>query len=98
MKRLPPNERRAQILNVALELATESGYHKLTRHTVATNANVSLALVTHYFPSDTLGAAVMREAVRTENLSIIAQGLACRDPIARRAPVELRRKAAAALR
>lgn len=95
VKRLEPTERRGQILQAAVSLAQDRGYHKLTRDGVAVEAGVSFGLVTRYFGSiDTLKQKVMRVAVEQDILEIIAAGLAVGDPIARSAPGELKVKAA----
>lgn len=93
---MKPNERRAQILDRALELSKQRGYLAITRDLVATSADVSPALVSHYFAGmDGLRREVMRAAVKRECLLVLAQGIANRHPVALRAPRALRAQAAA---
>jgi|SRR6185369_14763486 len=93
-RRYPPDQRMAQILAAAVQLATTSGYHAVTRDAVAEAANVSPALITHYFlASVLLREAVMQEAIRLELPEIIAAGLASRCPIAMSAPMGLKQQA-----
>ena len=94
MKRLAPQDRKAAILAAALILAEKQGYQKITRESVATQARVSPALVSHYFNAmDDLRAAVMREAVRVENLAVVLQGITAKDPAISAASTWLKAKA-----
>lgn len=97
-KRVIPALRRKHVLDVAIELAKTKGYNTLTRDEVATGANVSPGLVSHYFRSiEQLRIVVLKTAVRKEVLEIVAQGLVHEDPIAIQAPKELKYKAVAHL-
>lgn len=97
-KRLDPKDRKAQILDVAVQLAEKIGVAGLRRDAIAEAAGVADGLVSRYFNTMTqLKRAVMRRAVHTENLTIIAQGIATRDPEALKASEELRNKALASL-
>lgn len=95
-RRLTPTDRRKQILNAAVELAQRDGYLSISQNRVAQEASVSPGLVYHYFPG-TLKQAVMKEAIAEGHLSILAEGLAARDPVALRAPTSLRAAAIATL-
>ena len=98
MKRLDPEARKEQILNVAVELAELLGYDKIRRDGIAEKANVADGLVTRYFNTmNQLKRAVMRHAVTNDNVIIVAQGIAARDPQALKAPDALRQKALAHL-
>lgn len=84
--------RKKQILDGALNAAAAHGYTNMSRAQVADASGCSAALVSHYFGTMTqLRRAVMRHAVSCERLSVIAQGLALKDPQALKAPEELRR-------
>lgn len=92
-----PLQRRAQILDKALELSKQRGYLAITRDLVATACEVSPALVSHYFAGmDGLRSEIMRAAVKRECLPVIAQGTLNRHPVAMRSPRKLRDKALAA--
>lgn len=98
MKRLHPLDRKPAILRAATTLARQHGYTKVSREAIATAAECSPALVSTYFGTMLkLQRAVMGEAIRVRDLTIIAQGLAQRDARAMRAPEELRRAAVESL-
>lgn len=90
--RLLPKERKAQILSAAIHLASlEGGWFGLKREDIAARASCSPALVTLYYGEmAAFKRAIMRKAVRDGILSIVAQGIVLGDPIAKRAPTELK--------
>lgn len=93
-KKLDAKARQTQILTSALALATKSGYSGLMRTEIAAHAGVAPSLISYHFSTmPDLLRAVMREAVRTECLPVIAQGVAARNPHALKAPSELRERA-----
>jgi AcrR family transcriptional regulator len=62
-RRLPPAERREQLIDAALSIAARDGYEKLAFEAVANQAGVTRNLVYHYFPGgrqELLEAAVHR--------------------------------------
>ena len=86
---------RDKILNAAIRLSDETHYNNLTRASIATRAGVSDALVSHHWGTMAqLRRSVMREAVRVRMLSVIAQGLQSRDPVAIKCDEETKRLAA----
>lgn len=94
-KRMKPADRRAQILDAALAVAREGSYVTMSRGEVAQGAAVSEGLLAHYFGTmPQLRRAVMCHAVATGDAAVIAQGLVARDPHAKKAPQELKEKAA----
>jgi DNA-binding transcriptional regulator YbjK len=96
--RANPELRRAQILGIAVEQAKTVGYHKITRDSVAEGAGVSMGLVTRYFGTmQKLRRAVMRAAIARRIPEIVAQGLGTCDPLARKAPADLKARAAGLL-
>lgn len=93
-QKLEARERLAQILAAAVKAAERHGYNRITRETIAKAAGVSEALVTHYMGTmPELRRAVMREAIRTECLPVIAQGLTSRDRHALKAAPALQTRA-----
>jgi AcrR family transcriptional regulator len=93
-KRLDPTKRKEDILAVAVKCAESIGVANLRRDDIADHAGVARGLVSRYFNTmPQLRRAVMRYAVHTENLSIIAQGIAMRDPEALKVSPELRDRA-----
>lgn len=97
-KRLPPEARGQLLLGVALREARKCGLAKLTRERIAIAAGVSPGLVSHSLGTmANVRRDVMRQAVVTEDLRVVAEGLATRNPIAMKAPEALRTRAAAAM-
>lgn len=97
-KHLNPKVRKAMILAVAVNLAETVGLNGLRRDEVAKAADVANGLVSRYFNTmPQLRRAVIRSAVHTENLTLIAQALAMREPEAMKASDELKKKALATL-
>lgn len=87
-------DREAQILAAAVKVAARSGFNKFTLREVALEAQVTEKLPSHYFGTMTnLRRKVMREAIRTGVLPLIAQGIALRDRHALKASPELRQAA-----
>lgn len=96
--RLKPDARRQHILAVAVDLAQQDSFEWLTRAAVAEAAGVSPGLVSAYFsPFAELKREVLREAVRTKNIVILAQGMAVRHPIVAGLSEATRKKVAARL-
>ena len=92
--RINPELRKDQILNVAIDMAKEFGYHKITRDGICKNAGVSAGLISKYFNTmPQLRRAIMRAAVHKEIPEIIAQGIANSDDQAKKASPELKREA-----
>jgi len=98
MSRLKPNDRRDQILAAALQVAEKTGYNSVTRDAIANAAQCAPGLVSNYFGTMIdLRRHIMRAAIRQQNLVIIAQGLAAKDPHARKASETLKKSALATL-
>jgi len=84
--RLAPPERKQAILEAALLCAVSLPYHTLSRDLIAAKAGCAPGTVSHYFSTMTkLRRAIMREAVVRGIAGIVADGLAQRDPQARKA-------------
>lgn len=91
----PHKERAEELLQLAVSLAEGTGYMKVTRKQIADKAGVCEALVTHRL--GTMAAvrrSVIRRAIATQNVRVLAQGLAANDPHARKAPDDLKQQAA----
>ena len=96
--RMHPDDRYARILAAAVKLAEKNHYCQITREQIATEARCAPSLVSSYFCNmDNLRKRLMHAAVKAGNTTIVMQGLTCSDPIARKAPLVLRKKAAALL-
>lgn len=95
-KRLQPDDRKAQILDGAIELARTKGLGHITREAIAQRVGVSPALVSLYFGTMTeLRRSIMRAAIKREVLEIVAEGLTTRDKQAAKASDDLKRRALA---
>lgn len=102
-RRLKPDQRHAQLLDVALKLAGKHGLTNITREQIALAAEVSPALVSARLGTMiALRRTVMRQACARGDtpdcLAVVAQGLASRDKFALKAAPELRQRALATLR
>jgi AcrR family transcriptional regulator len=94
-RRLDPAVRTAELLSVALEVASARGWRQMTRDCIAVAAGVSPALVSARLGTmDALRRSVMRAAVKQRVVSVVAEGLAVGDAQARKASDELKRLAA----
>lgn len=93
--KLEARERKAQILRAALDLCSaRTTYTRVTRDQIAERAGVPPSLITYHLGSMTdLRRHIMREAIRSECLAVIAQGIAARDRHAMKAPEDLRARA-----
>lgn len=97
--RKPRAERTHEIITAGLALAMLHGYHRVTREQLAQTTGLATGTVNSVFGTmHQFQRAVMRHAVEQRNLAVIAQGLALRDPIARRAPDDLKNAAADSLK
>lgn len=93
-KRVSPVLRKENILLCAMSLAETMGYTKVTATAVAEEAGVSHPMVLHYFGTMIqLRTDIMRRAVKSGNLKIIAQGLAAGDKHAKKADQKVKEDA-----
>lgn len=87
-------ERKQQLLNIAVDVAEKAGCDGLNARNLAEKAGVSYSLVCLHFPSiKNLYESVFKEAIRVENLGVIAQGIEYEFPILQEIPAPLREKA-----
>lgn len=93
-KRNDSTLRKDSLLNAALKMAEEVGFENINRIAVAEREGVSPALISKYFGAlDQLKNDVMRRAVKSENLKVIAQGLVAKNRHAQKASEELKTRA-----
>lgn len=96
--RLKPSDRKDALLSAAVAEANAVGFGQMTRSGIAARAGVAPGLVTHYFETmPKLKRAVMRHAIHTEELGIVAEGVVTRDANALKAPPELQARALASM-
>lgn len=92
--RLEPQERRTKLLDAGLELAEEHGYNKVTLKMLADVCEVTHGLVTNYFGNaEGMRSAIVRAAVRRENVRVVSQAMALQDNAAINIGETLRKKA-----
>ena len=95
-QRQQPIDRTRELLAVALRLAAAQGWRSITRDDIALAAKVSPALVSARLGTmEQMRRSVMRQAVATRCVPVVAQGLAMKDRQAMRADESLRAEAAA---
>lgn len=96
--RMKPADRKEAILAAAVATASKIGFANLRLRTVAEAAECNHSLViSHFATMIQLRRAVMRYAIKTEVLPIIAQGIAIGDPTAVKVSPTLRKAALATL-
>lgn len=84
--RLAPPERKQAILDAAVQCATVAPYNRITRDLISVRAGCAPGTISHYFSTMAkLRRAIMREAVIRGIAGIVADGLALKDPQARKA-------------
>lgn len=89
-----PSDRVAEMLHAALKLAAKHGYQNVTREQIASSLGVAPSLVSHHLGTmSNLRRSLVRQAISSTELTVIAQAIAAGDPHARRVPHELRRRA-----
>jgi AcrR family transcriptional regulator len=87
-----------KILAAAVKLAASKGLARLTRKMVARNIRVADSLVSYHFKGmDGLKKAVITQAIKTENLPIIAAAVVMRHPAVAQVAQELKERALASL-
>ena len=90
--------RKEKVLAAATACARADGYQWITRSIVADAAGVCGATVSNAFGGMLeLKREVLRQAVASRDLALVAQGLTDRHPIVMDAPEELRAAAAASM-
>lgn len=96
--RLSKNDRKKQILGMALEQAKTCGYQNITRERLSAALGVSTGLINQQFGTMAqLKRAVIRAAISQQVLEVVAQGLVAKDPHASKAPDALKKQALSSL-
>jgi len=87
-------ERKDEIMSAAMTLASKpGGFGRVTLVEVAKLVGCTHQLILHYYSTVTqFKRDIVREAIRQENLQILAQALILNDQHAKKAPDELKRK------
>jgi AcrR family transcriptional regulator len=96
--RLKPKDRKAAILASALKQARKYGYQNVDRGQISADADCSRNLINHYFGTmPQLRRAIIGEAIRLKDLTIIAQALVAREPRAMKLSDEVKQAALASV-
>lgn len=96
--RLSAKDSKAGILKAVAPAAVRVGYKLITRERAAEAAGVSPSAITYHFGGmNNFRVALVRYAISTENLRIIAQAIAAQDKTASEAAPELRQRALGSL-
>jgi DNA-binding transcriptional regulator YbjK len=100
--RMPPEQRKALILQALVQVAAKHHYNNITRRDIADQAGVADSLVPYYIGSmedidDLLMSLVTDKnsgvATQAERMTVLAQGLASKHPVAQSASMKLKREA-----
>jgi AcrR family transcriptional regulator len=93
-----PRVKKHDLLVHALELAQVHGYNKVTRDGIADRSGVAMGTVTNQLGTmQQLRRSIVRHAIRTENLAIVAQAVALKDPLVKKIDQDLKQRALASL-
>lgn len=94
-RKMRPEDRKAQILEAGVLLSEKHNYLLLQGGQVAADLGIALGLPFMYFgTTDGLRKSVMKEAIRTNNVTLIMQMMANREKIVKKAPPEILKRAA----
>ena len=97
-KRAKPEIRKDEILTAAIPLAEEHGFANVTRNMIADSLGVAPTTVQYHFGTmTTLRKEIVRRAVKSGNLSVIAQAVAAKHTAVQKIEPELKQAALAAL-
>jgi hypothetical protein len=89
-----PEQRRANLISLGLSYARETHYRTVPIKQICADEGVSHTLVFHYFAAAAaFHDAILKLAVESPDLRVLAQGLADHNPIAQAAPDALKRQA-----
>ena len=93
------DERRNQVLTVALAMAEKSDYRTIRRDDIAKRAKTATGNVSRLFETmEKLRKEIVLKAIETESLPVIAQAVIANDPLVKRkVSAELRQRALASM-
>lgn len=88
-----PYDRKQQILEAAVEIATDLGYQNLTRGYIVAYTKLTPPTISRYWNFNELKDLVMKIAIKKQILPILASGIFLKNELALMAPTELKLKA-----
>lgn len=92
--KMSSEDRKLQILQHAMKLSEINGFTGFSSLDIAKSVGIGHPLIFHHFGNmANLRGDLMRLAVSTKNMLVIAQGLVARNPIALAAPESLKKQA-----
>lgn len=82
MRRISPDKRKQEILKAALSISVKYGYNRVTLGQIAERADTTRGNIYYHFGTiKNLRREILREAVRTKNTAVMAQGVLFKDPV-----------------
>lgn len=92
--KMSSEDRKLQVLQHAMKLSEINGFTGFSSLDIAKSVGIGHPLIFHHFGTmANLRADLMRLAVKTQNMLVLAQGIVARNPIAVAAPESLKRQA-----
>jgi AcrR family transcriptional regulator len=92
--RINPNERRDQLIDIAVEVAKEKHFCAVSCKDVADRAGCSPGLIIHYFDTvEHLRDRIVQKAVERSVVEVVAQAMCARHPLMKTTRSSLRRAA-----
>lgn len=89
--RMTPKERKEQLLEAGLKVAEKSHYMFIQSQDIADLCGVSYGTLFRYFPKMArYRKALLRRAIKEQNLAVIVQGMIVNDPLVRKVPDEIK--------
>ena len=87
-------QHKTEMTTAALKLAEKIGFENLTRDNIAEACGVSPALINFRFGTMTdMRRSILRAAVKSESLKIVAYAIATHHPVSKKISPELRKRA-----
>lgn len=88
------DERKADMIQKGLKIAEKIGYMNLKQSETSKKLKVSLGLLHHYFGAiKDFKIAIVKAAIKEENLIVIAQAIAAKDPLVKKLNKDLKIRA-----
>jgi len=87
-------ERVAQILQAALAVAQTVGYNRMTRDQIAAHCGIPSSLIAYHCGTMVeLRRSLVRHAIKTNNLVVLAQAIVAKDSRVKNLPDDIKRAA-----
>jgi AcrR family transcriptional regulator len=91
---MPVKFKKQTLLNVAINLALTKGYTNVTRDEIAAKSGAAMGTVTNVLGTMAqVRRSIVRHAIRTEMLTIIAQAVIAKDKLIKKVDQDLKNRA-----